>query len=292
MAADAIPLAQEPDVEHGYVLPGLRDGVAVGGYGVPPSANPLGRFGRVRFLTELLGSAVATTPPRWARILQTFAPEVVGAGDVSYQPGTSAEKALSVLIQRANKQFQLVGAVPESLVLRGSPDQAKCLIECTLAGKLNAAPTEQALEAQTFQNTDPVPFQGALTVGATVLIYEEFELDFGLTARPWRVDRNTTDPLLHGLVTQVIPRITFPAEVEALATHDPFGRQAAPQTARAFSQRIGTTAGKRLLITGDHAEYVGDAPIPLRTQNGLLYYNLSLRFAKPSTGTWLKLSHD
>ena len=292
MAADAIPLAGEPSVECGYVLPGGRDGVAVGGYGIPPSANPLGQFARVRFTTELLGSTVVTTPPRWGRLLQPFAPEVVGGADVSYQPGTSAEKSLSALVQWAGKQYTLAGAVPETLMLRGAPDSPRIMIDCTLAGKMQAAPTEQALEAQTFQNTDPVPFRGALSVAAVPLIYEEFELDFGLTARPWRVDRNTTDPLLFGIITQVNPRITFPTEVIALATFNPFAQQAAPQTALAFSQRLGATAGKQYLITGSHVEHVGDAPIGVRANNGYMFYGLTLRFAKPASGTWLKVAAD
>ncbi|HWO88452.1 MAG TPA: hypothetical protein VNL98_04805 [Gemmatimonadales bacterium] len=289
MAADAIPLAEEPTVEHGYVLPGGRDGVAVGGYGVPPSANPLGRYCRIRFTTELLGSGTATTPPRWARLLQCFAPETVGVSDVSYQPGLSDPKSLSGLVQWGGKQFTIVGAVPESLVIRGAADSPRIMVEATVAGKMQAAPTEQALEAQTFQATNPVPFTGAFTVGGVALKYDEFELDFGLTTRPWRIDAGN---LLFGVVTQVNPRITFPGEVEALSTHDPFARQAAPQTALAFSQRLGTTAGNRYLLTGDHVEYVGDAPLPLQSRNGLLYYGLTLRFTRPASGTWMKLSHD
>jgi hypothetical protein len=218
--------------------------------------------------------------------------ETVGASDVSYEPSASAGKTLSVLVEWGGKQFQLVGAVPERLVLRGNADSPRVLIECTIAGKLNADPTEIGVESQTFQAMNPVPFQGALTVGGTTLIYDEFELDFGLTARPWRVDRNTTDPLLFGVVTQVRPRIRFPAEVVALSSHDPFARVANAQTALAFSQRLGTTAGNRLLITGGHVTYAGDQPLPLRVRDGLVYYDVTLDFAKPASGVWIKLSHD
>lgn len=290
MANDALPLADEPEIEHGWALVGDRTGVAVGGFGVPASANPLGRFARVTFRTELLGSGAATTPPRWARILQTFMTETVGASDVSYQPDSSNPKTLSVLVQHGGKQFQLVGAVPERLVVRGAPDASRVLIECTLAGKLNAAPTEQALQSQGFQNTNPVAFTGACTVGGTTMRYEQFEVDFGVEARPFRVDRNSD--IVFGVVTQVNPRIRFPAEVEALTTHDPFARAAATQTALAFSQRLGNAAGHRYLITGDHVEYVSSRPLRFASREGILYYDLELRFARPASGTWFKLSHD
>jgi len=291
MNADAIPLADEPTVEVGYVLPGGRDGVAVGGYGVPPGATPLGRFLRIRFRTELLGSGTAATPPRWGRLLQAFAPEVV-ATDVSYQPGYSDPKCLSAILEAGGKQFQGVGMVPESLVLRGNPDDARILVECTLAGKLNAAPTEQALESQSFQDTNPVPFQGACTLGGTVLTYEEFELDFRLAARPWRVDRNTTDPLLFGVVTNVKPRLTLPAEVIALSGHDVFARQAAQQTALALSQTLGTTTGRKYVITADHAAIAAGEALGMRSKNGMVYYGLVLDIQRPASGTWLKVSHS
>lgn len=291
MATDAIPLAKEPTVTYGYELRGDREGAAVGGLGAPSSAAPLGRSARVRFTTELMGSGTATTPPRWARLLRPFMTETVGVSDVSYVPSSAAAATLSVLVEWAGKSFQIVGAVPESLVIRGAADSPRVLIECTLAGKLNAAPSELALEAQSFQANTPTPFQGALTVAGTALKYQEFELDFGLRARPWRVDRNVSDPLLFGVVTQVDPRITFPVEVEALGTFDPFSIQAVPGTARAFSQRLGTTSGNRFLITGDFVEILGD-PFELSSQDGIMYYNLSFRFAKPASGTWFKISHD
>ena len=290
MAADAIPLAEEPTIEVGYILPGAREGLAVGGYGAPPNANPLGRYGRIRFRTELLGSGTAATPPRWARLLQPFAPEVI-ATDVSYQPGYSTPKCLSAILELGGKQFQLVGAVPEQLTIRGDATEARVFVEGTLAGKLNAAPTEQALEAQTFQDTNPVPFQGALTVGGTVIKYAEFVLDFGLASLPWRVERNTADPLIFGVVTNVHPKLTFPGEVEALATHDPFTRQSAQQTALALSQTLGTTSGRKYVITADHLAVAAGEALGFQAKDGILYYGLTLEVKRPATGTFLKLSH-
>lgn len=295
MATDALRLAGEPEVSVGYVYPGGREGAAVGGYGIPPSAKPLGRWCRVTFEHELVGSGTATTPPRWGRLLQTFMTETVGASDVSYQPSAAQKKTLSVLVQYANKEFQIRGAVPEELRLVGSPNDGRVLVRATLAGILNAAPTEKALDAQTFgaQGSTPTPFAGAFTVGGTTMIYQEFELDFGITAVPWRTDRNQSDILLEGVVVQVNPRITFPPEVVALSTHDPFARQAAPTTALAFSQRLGTSAGNRYLITGDYVEYDPSEPLPLRSNNGLVYYSpLVLRFARPASGIWFKIAHD
>jgi len=296
MADDALRLAEEPEVEIGYVLPGGRDGVAVGGYGVPPSAKPLGQYGRVTIATELVGSGAVDTPPRWGRLLQTFMSETInGATNVQYVPAASQKKSLSLLIQHANKQVTIRGAVPESLRMVGSPDEARVIVRATLAGILQASPTEQALESQTFgaQGVTPAPFTGAFTVGATVMVYEEFDLDFGVAARPWRIDRNQASGLLHGIVTQVNPRISFPPEVVALATHDPFVRQTAPQTALAFSQRLGNTATNQYLLEGDHVEYDPAEALPLRSNNGMVYYSpINLRFARPASGTWFRVTSD
>lgn len=298
MAADALRLAGEPSVSIRYVLPGDRDGVAVAGYGVPPGATPLGRVARITFSTELVGSGTAGTPPRWGRILQTFMTEtIVGTPtptNIDYEPSAAQRKTLSVLLEHANKKIEVRGAIPESLQLAGPTDEARVLVNCTLVGIVNSDPVELALEAQTFgdQAATPSPFTGAFTVGGTAMKYEQFELDFGLSVRPWRLDRNLSDVLAPGLVTQVNPRVRFPGEVEALAAHDPFTRQKTPTTALAYSQRLGTTAGNRYLVTGSHVEYQPGEELGFRTENGIVYYDLSLRFVRPASGTWFKISHD
>lgn len=296
MADDALRLAEEPEVEIGYVLPGGRDGVAVAGYGVPPSAKPLGQYGRVTIATELVGSGVVDTPPRWGRLLQPFMSETVNAGtNVQYVPAASQKKSLSLLIEHANKLVKIRGAVPESIRLVGSPDEARVLVRATLAGALEASPTEGALESQTFgaQGATPTPFVGAFQLGGVVMVYEEFDLDFGIAARPWRIDRNQASGLIHGIVTQVNPRITFPPELTAIATHDPFARQTAPQTPVVYSHRLGNTATNQYIIEADHVEYDPAEAIPLRSNNGMVYYSpITLRFARPSSGVWFRVTHD
>lgn len=296
MATDALRLAEEPEVEVGYVLPGGREQVAVGGFGTPPSATPLGRFGRISFATELVGSGTVDTAPRWARILETFMAETVNAStNVQYNPSAAQKKTLSLLIQHGGLEYQIRGAVPEQLRLEGSPDAARVMIRGTIAGILNAGPSAQALEAQTFgaQGATPTPFIGAFTINAVVMIYEEFQFDFGLEARAHRVDRNETSGLKHGIVTQTNPTVNFPPEVVALGTHDPFAAQADPTTARAYSQRLGDTAGNQYIITADHAEYDAAEAIPLRSNNGVLYYSpLNIRIKRPASGTFLQIQHD
>jgi hypothetical protein len=292
MAANAIRLAQRPRFSWGYALPGRREGVAVAGYGIPPSAAPGGRFGRIEAVFELTGSGTAATAPRLGEILETFMTEEVTTV-VDYEISAAVKKTLSLLFQQANMAAQIRGAVPERLVIRGPDSENRCFLEATIAGILDVAIAEQAIEAQTFgdQAATPAEFQGALTVGTTPMIYDSFELDLGLQARPYRIDRSDTSHLVHGIVTQVNPVLRFPGEVVALSVHNPFTRQADPATALALSLTVGTVAGNTFLFTGDHVEYDPEN-VTLEDRDLLEYWGLELGIRKPASGTWLKISHQ
>lgn len=296
MAADALRIVGPPTPRWGYALPAQRENVVTGGYGSPPSAPPSGRWFTCEFEYELTGSGTNDTPPRAGRIFLPFMSETpVVSTSVDYEPSAAAKKTLSVLVQDAGKEYQGRGCVPTSLRIRGPNDDGRIFGVVTLAGILNADPTEQALEAQTFgdQVATPLVFGGAtvMSVGGTALIFRSLELDFGLVAQGWRIDRNQAGNLAHGIVTQVRPMIRFPAEVDALATHNPFTRQAAPQTALAFSLQLGSAAGNQYLITGDHIEYDPNN-LGLSDENQIRMYDLELGFARPDAGTWFKISHQ
>ncbi|MFQ5810035.1 MAG: hypothetical protein ACE5JM_10490 [Armatimonadota bacterium] len=293
MALDAIRVASRPVIRWGFQFPGFREGVSVAGYGVPASANPLGRWARIDCEIELIGSNVAGTQPQWTRLLETFETHTDGVSENDFAPAASTKKTISVLLQDANKEYQVRGAVPERLVIRGPDAENRVMVAATIGGIMDVDPVQKAPDAQTFNNhaASPTPFQGAFTVGGTALAYDSFELDYQLQARIFRPDRTQTDGLLYGVVTQVNPIVRFPTEVVAIATHDPFTREKAPATALAYSQRLGSTAGNQWLLTGDHAEYVAGEGT-LVDRESIIYYGLALRFAKPATGTWFRQRAD
>ena len=295
-ATDALRVSAMPSPAWGHALPAQRQGSAVGGYGRPPSAPPSGRWFAVDFECELVGSGVVDTEPRFGRLLLPFMSEaVVASTSVNYNPSAAQKTSLSVLVQDGNKQYQGRGCVPTSLRIRGPDNDGRVIAAVRLEGILNGDPTEQALEAQTFGGQVAIPpiFGGSsiFTVGATALIFRSFELDFGLRARGYRIDRNQAGNLAHGIVTGIAPVIRFPAEVDALATHNPFTRQSAPETALAFSLTIGSVAGNTYIITADHVEYDPNN-IGWSDDDGLRVYDLELGFVRPASGTYLQISHQ
>lgn len=296
MAADAVRILRPGTIAWGHAIPGLRTGVVTGGYGRPPSAPPTGRWLRIELEMELVGSGTAATAPKpgFGLLLDPFMAEAVTTV-VDYSFSATQKKTFSVLAQDGGKEFEGRGMVPTRLMLRGPVDDGRILIAATIEGILNIDPVEQALEAQTYNNqaATPLIFGGAtvMTVGGTALIVRSFELDFRLQARPWRVNRNVAGNLVHGIVTQANPIIRCPAEVDALATHNPFTRQSAPQTALAFSLTLGSAAGNKYVITADHVEYDPNN-IGWSEEDMLRMYDLELGFPRPSGGNWFKISHQ
>ena len=134
MAGAAVRLANRPTLRWEWMAPGGREGVSVGGYGIPPSAAPRGRLARLEAELELVGSGTAGTAPRWTRILETFNTHTDTATENDFTPAASTKKALSVLFQDANKEYQLRGAVPERLVIRGPDRENRIIVATTLVG--------------------------------------------------------------------------------------------------------------------------------------------------------------
>lgn len=292
MAANALRLAQRPGFRWGYAASGERPNTSVGGFGTPPSAGHGGRWGRLSIMHRMAGSGDNDTPPALAEILQTFMAETINAGtSVEYVPSTAQKKAVSILHQMGNKEVQLRGAIPERLIIRGPEDQNFVVMEADMVGNMDVAVAEKAIDAMTFANQASVPaeFRGAMTVGGTAMIFDSFELDFGITAVPYRISRAETSHLLFGVVTQINPVLRFPGEVVALSAHNPFTRMAAPATPLALSLAFGTAAGNIFTITADHAEYVPEGSLVDR--QALEYYDMTLAIRRPASGTFLKITH-
>lgn len=294
MAVDALRWGPTPPIfTWGFALIGKSDGFSTGGFGRPLSADPRARWGAVQISTPFSGSGVALTPPHLTRLFEPFMSVTPLVAEVDSVIVDTDQDTLSILVQAGEKEFQLRGATPERMVLRGAVGRP-CFLETTYVGIMDVDPINKVLDAITYNNQllpPPVPLGASiLTLGGTALSFRSFELDFRLQAQTPRemVNGNVLAGLEPGLVTQVDPILRLPSKVVALATHDVFTRHKTPSSALALSLTIGSAVGSRWIITADHVEYDPEET-GWHDEGSLFFYDLVCGVIRPSSGIWLRI---
>jgi hypothetical protein len=184
----------------------------------------------IAFKTILTGAAAAAASPRWSEAFEACGVLEAVAANVQFSPLTQGIPSVTISFERkdsatTSKRVVLVGCRGTAKII--GEVGGRVVVEWEFTGGLTTQTDETPIGALSFDDTQPIAFQGStFTVGGVVLNPKTFEFDLGNSVQPL-FDASKSNGIIGGIIDSKDPTLQIDPIDTAVAFYDYHGKMIA-----------------------------------------------------------------